>query len=106
MFGTSTQHVKSYATSLLPKAAPTPVAAVAGAGALMGFIGTCNYYATIIGYLTIAVVVYLIISWFASLFSSNKSSDNYDHDDYNDYDCDDLDEPDEPPKRKKKRRKK
>lgn len=78
---------------------PTNTTAVAGSATALGIITTCNYYATIIGYITVLVIGYLIVSWVISLFGGGSSQKKKDYDDDVFEDIDD----DEPPKRKRKK---
>ena len=85
-------------------------ATIAGLGtggvATLGIIASCNYYAMLIGYLTVLILIYLIVSWIMSFFSSSgrdkSSAEGFD-------DFDDLDdeyEDDEPPPPRKRKKKK
>jgi hypothetical protein len=82
--------------------AGTATEVTVGGAATLGIITTCNYYATIIGYITVLVVGYLIMSWIMSFFGSGSSKKKECDDDEGLDDIEDEDE--ERPKRRRKKR--
>jgi hypothetical protein len=112
LFGPSTNPT-SYSSDRLPvhgsnhiSNVPTHVgttsAVTAGGAVTLGIIAKCNYYATIIGYITVLIVGYLIVSWIMSFFGSSSSAKKKDCDDSNE-EFDDIDEDEEHPKRRRKK---
>ena len=58
--------------------------------ATLSILATCNYYAMIIGYITILVLLYLFVSWIMSFFSDDKKDEHIDENNDIDEDyCDD-----------------